>query len=425
MTIYEIIESIAAIGSTNAKKAILESHKDNEILKACFYYAYNPRFNYWIKAKTLPRIEGKHDIDSFAFVVLNTLINREVTGDSARAQIEKFMESLTAEAQEILCRIINHDLRCGASDTLAMKIWPGLVPSYPVMLCDKFKAKSEEYLKKFESANAFNISTKEDGGRVLITVDDFGSVALRSRNGSELTVYGLFDSYFKRFKNQVFDGELLIKNPDGTPNRKLSNGIYTKLVRNTAIKEEVERFSIVLWDMIPLNEYLTGLGTKPYSERLEELNFCFRTAWYTSPVRIVENKNVSTIKECFEFYEEMRNRGEEGAVIKLNSGIWEDKRSKNCIKLKAEEDISAKIVGFIEGTGKYVGMLGSFRCITECGIEFNVGTGFSDKQRKEFSSSKIGEIIDVKYNEIISNKTTSTKSLFLPVFLKERPDLTF
>lgn len=223
MTIYEIIESIAAIGSTNAKKAILLSHKDNKILKACFYYAYNPRFNYWIKAKTLPRIEGKNDIDSLAFVVLNTLINREVTGDAARTQIEKFMESLTAEAQEIFCRIINHDLRCGASDTLAMKIWPGLVPSYPVLLCSKYNSKAEKYLKQFEGNVGFWCETKEDGGRLIVEVDFSGEVNYRSRNGNKLNLFGVFDKQLCKYVGMVFDGELVVIQKDG----KLGNGVNT------------------------------------------------------------------------------------------------------------------------------------------------------------------------------------------------------
>ena len=422
MTIYEIIESIAANPSTNAKLEILKNNSSNDILKNVFYYAYNPRFNFWVKTKVLPRVEGTNDIDTYTFVVLNTLINREVTGDAARSQIERFMETLTAEAQEILVRIINHDLRCGASDTLASKVWKNLVPEYPVMLCDKFNVKTEKYLKQFEGKDAFNVSKKEDGGRVLITVDESGEVTIRSRNGSTLNAYKLFDKYFSTCNGNVFDGELVIVNEDGTPNRKLSNGIYTKLVRNTATQEEVNKFSIVIWDVIPLNEYLSGEGTKPYSYRLNELNN-FATFWNNSPIRVVENKNVSTLEECFTFYDHMRSLGQEGAIIKVASAVWEDKRSKNSIKLKNESEGDFLCTGVEEGTGKYEGMIGALKCESSCGkLKFSVGTGLKDDDRLKDPSYYIGFVHEVKYNEVISSKGRDTKSLFLPVYVQRRDD---
>lgn len=422
MTIYQIIESIAADPSTNAKKAILESNKNNTNLARCFYYAYNPRFNYWIKAKVQPRVVGKNDIDTFTFVVLDTLINREVTGDAARAQVEKFMGTLTAEAQEILVRIINHDLRCGASDTLAMKVWPKLVPEYPVMLCSKFNVKTEAYLKKFEDKDAFNIGRKCDGGRCLVKVDEDGIVSYHSRNGSTLELYKQFDQQFSKFKNYVFDGELLALKADGSvESRKVSNGLYTKCVRNTLSEAEAKTLSIVVWDGIPAAEYLAGIGTEPYSERLQYLNR-LKYFWENSPVSVVENKNVSTLAECFEFYDAMRARGEEGAIIKLNSGIWEDARSKNAVKLKAEETGDFLCTGVELGQGKYAGMIGNLICETSDGkVKFGVGTGLKDADRDP-AILYVGKIVECKYNELITSKGKSTYSVFLPVFVQIRHD---
>lgn len=423
MAIYEIIESIAAIGSTNAKKAILEANKDNTILKQCFYYAYNPRFNFWIKAKVLPRVEGKNDIDMFTFVVLNTLINREVTGDAARAQVEKFMETLTAEAQEILVRIINHDLRCGASDTLAMKVWPKLVPEYPVMLCDKFNVKTEKYLKQFEGNVGFWIDRKCDGGRCLVKVDNEGMVTYYSRNGSTLELFKRFDNQFSKFKNYVFDGELLALKADGSvESRKVTNGLYTKCVRNSLSETESKTLSIVVWDAIPLDEYLAGIGTETYDDRRGYLNR-LKYFWENTPVSVVEGEKVSTLAECFEFYDKMRARGEEGAVIKVASGLWEDKRSKNSVKLKNESEGDFLCTGIEDGQGKYTGMIGALKCETSCGkLKFSVGTGLKDEDRIKDLSEYINKVIEVKFNEIITSKNKTTVSLFLPVFSSARHD---
>lgn len=415
MSIPQIIKQIASISSTNAKKAILQENASNELLKQCFYYAYNPRFNYWIKAEGLPTTIGHGHVNLDTFKKLDSLIAREVTGNAARGLMAQYLNTLTKENQELVINIINHDLRCGASDTLAMKIWPKLVPEYPVMLCAKFNEKTKKYLEQFENKAGYNLSCKEDGGRILVTVDADGIVVARSRNGSELNVFHLFDDDFKDFRGQVFDGELIIKNADGTPDRKRSNGIYTKLVRNTATKEEVDLFSIVLWDVVPLEQYLQGIGTISYSERWQLLN---ETApKWSRRVRLVEGKNVKTLAECLEFYEQMRDRGQEGAVIKVLSSVWEDNRSKNSVKLKNESEGDFLCTGIEDGQGKYAGMIGALKCETSDGkLITGVGSGLKDEDRQKDPSEFIGKIIEVKFNEIITAKGSNTKSLFLPIY---------
>ena len=421
MLTSQIIKQIASTASTNAKKVILQENALNQILKQCFHYAYNPRFNFWIKADGLATSVGFDNVNIDTFKKLDVLINREITGNSARDFMTQYLNTLTKEDQELVVNIMNHDLRCGASDTLAMKIWPKLVPEYPVMLCDKFNEKTRTYLEKFENKCGYNVSCKEDGGRVLVTVDADGVVAARSRNGSELNVFHLFDNDFKNFPGQVFDGELIIKNPDGTPDRKRSNGLYNKLVRNTATKEEVDLFTIILWDIVPLDQYLLGVGTVPYSDRWISLNKIAST--WSRRVRLIEGKNVQTIDECLEFYEQMRDRKQEGAVIKVLNSVWEDKRSKNSVKLKNESEGDFLCTGIEEGQGKYVGMIGALVCEDSTGqLNFSVGTGLKDEDRQKDPNEYIGKIIEVKFNEVITSKNKTTSSLFLPVFSTVRFD---
>lgn len=421
MSIYKIIEHIAQTASTNEKLAILKSHADNEVLKKCFEYAYNPRFNFWIRYTEIPKTTGKNDIGPCTFEVLDRLITRKVTGDAARAEFQTLIESLTFPAAAVACRILHHDLRCGASDTLASKVWPKLVPEYPVMLCDKFNAKTRKHLEKFENKCGFNVSLKEDGGRVLITVDHDGTVACRSRNGSELNVFGLFDADFSKYHGMVFDGELIIKSAGGIPDRKKSNGIYTKLVRNTATEAEVDQFTIVLWDVISLEQYLEGLGEVTYADRWESLKKVAPT--WSKRVKLVEGKNVKTIAECLEFYEQMRERKQEGAIIKVLDSVWEDKRSKNCIKMKNESEGDFLCTGIEDGLGKYAGMIGALVCEDSTGrLKFSVGTGLNDEDRQKDPIEYIGKIIQVKFNEVITSKNKTTSSLFLPVFSTVRFD---
>lgn len=416
-TVYEIIEQIASTSSTNEKKSILEANKDNELLKKVFYYAYNPRFNYWIKAKTLNR-EGVVELSHTDFVVLDMLIKRDVTGDRAREVINTLLSTLNFEAQEILVRIINHDLRCGASDTLAMKVWKNLVPEYPVLLCDKMKAKTEAYLSKFENNVGFWVELKEDGGRLITEVDQDGTVKYRSRNGNTLNLFGVFDDQLSQHAGMVFDGELVIIQDDGKPNRKLGNGFYTKAVRNTLTEVEAKQFTYKLWDCVPMSEYATS-GKVPYSDRREFIEHCD----FTGNIGQVYGKKVNTLAECIAFYDEMREDGQEGAIIKVANAVWEDTRSKNYVKLKAEETADLVVVGVLEGSGKYKGMIGSLLCETSDGLlQTGVGTGLNDDDRMKDPSYYMNSIVEVCYNEVISSKGKSIKSLFLPVYKQVRFD---
>ena len=415
--IYNIIESIAANSSTNAKQAIIELNKDNELLKRCFYYAYNPRFNFWIKVSEFPKA-GPEDISHDSFYVLDQLITRRVTGNAARDVVNSYLMRLTKQAQEIFVRIIHHDLRCGASDTLASRVWKNLVPEYPVLLCGKYDAKAETYLSKFENNVGFWCELKEDGGRLIVEVDPFGNVNYRSRNGNKLDLFGVFDKQFGAFSGMVFDGELVIIQKDGKPNRKLGNGFYTKAVRGTLTEKEAKQFTYKIWDCVPVEEY-ANKGTMSYNTRRQLI----ADAGFSGNVSQVYGEKINTLEECMEFYSRMRTDGQEGAIIKVASAVWEDKRSKNYVKLKAVNDCDARCVGIEEGTGKYAGMIGSLKCETEDGlVQFSVGTGLKDDDRKKDHSFYLNNIIECTYNEVISAKGKTTKSLFLPVYKQVRTD---
>lgn len=420
-TIYEIIESVAAIGSTKTKQEILEANRDNWILQNCFFYAENPRFNFYVKIKDVATANpGKNDLSRDTFVALSNLNNRAITGNAAREYIEQVMLPLTVEARIILTRIINRDLRCGAGTSISNKVWKNLIPEYPVMLASKFDAKAEKYLSQFENKAGFVVQLKEDGGRCIVKVSPDGEVSYHSRSGSTLELFGVFDEQLSRFPGMVFDGELIVKSSTGVRDRQTGNGFYTRAVRNTLTKEQAANFSLQLWDIISETEYDSD-GHTPYTERFAKLV----DAKFTGNVGIVESKSVKTIAECVEFYNEMRTRGEEGAIIKVANSVWEDSRSKNMCKMKASDPVDALCIGVEPGAGKYAGMIGSLICQDSTGmLLFNVGTGLTDTDRALDPSAYIGRIIECSYNEIISSKNKSTKSLFLPVFNQVRQDKT-
>ena len=137
MSILQILNEIAADSSTKAKEAILLREKDNAVLKQVFQAAYHPMISYYIKK--IPSVNeyiGGHNL-SAAIKCLDNLSSRKYTGNAAITELEAILSLCNEDDAIVLARIVDRDLRCGCSDSIASRVWPGLVPTFDVMLSHK------------------------------------------------------------------------------------------------------------------------------------------------------------------------------------------------------------------------------------------------------------------------------------------------
>jgi len=266
--------------------------------------------------------------------------------------------------------------------------------------------------------------TKMDGMRGVI-VKRNGVVTVYSRNGN--TMVNL-DEHFKiildSVDNVVLDGELnvTLESGIGFVDRKTGNGILNKTVVETVSPEEVARVRFTAWDMIDIENFDKGHDATSGVERLERL----RKLPAHGLFEVVKTFELATLEEAQKIFKEMLANGEEGIILKNNDHPWEDKRSKQCVKMKDVIEKDLKIVDIVEGTGKASGMTGALVVENKDGsIRSSVGTGLDDATRIDIWSKKddlIGKIVAVKCNAVISRKGVDTKSLFLPVFVEIRKD---
>ena len=70
-------------------------------------------------------------------------------------------------------------------------------------------------------------------------------------------------------------------------------------------------------------------------------------------------------------------------------------RSHDLLKVKTYEDAEATVIKYLPGSGKHTGRLGSILVGLPNGIQFAIGTGFSDKERD--NPPPIGSIVTFKY----------------------------
>lgn len=452
MSTYKILQALAATRSRNEKEAILQAEVENVELKTFFKLALDPFINFFQK-KVFVHKQNKVVSSNLsdAMVFLNTRIStRVVTGNAAIDEINTVLSTLSKDDAKCLMMILQKDPRAGLGISTVNKVWPGLIQEFPCLLATAW---DDKLAAKLPWATGVISQLKSDGLRVNIIIDAAGGVTAYTRAGNELNVFGQFDALGTKFKSVVIDGELLTVNQETGKfnNRQTSNGICNKAVKNTMSPEEAMTLHCVSWDVIPLADFMKAKSSLQYKERWATLlKMIGSIPWFSGIISTVPSRIVHSINQAQEHYTEMLSAGEEGTMVKAPEMLWENKRSKMQLKLKDTATADLSVVGFIEGTGKLIGNLGSLNVQTSdslCNVSMS---GFSMKVRseiwanltkkpvvytmvvdgaeKEFTAQPgdidvdLLSIIEIKYNQKIKARDSDVWSLFLPRFSKTRPD---
>mgnify|MGYP001324533674 CR=1 FL=1 len=417
--INKILVELAANNSRNYKIELLRLHRNNGLLKDVIRLALDPFILFYIKK--IPEYDhcsNELDLRS-ALIALEAIIERRITGNAAIQHLSDILSEVSEDDAEVIKKIINKDLRCGISNATVNVVWNNLIPVYPVMLASKFEQKLIDRLKY-----PVICEEKVDGGRFNAIIEN-GIVKFFTRSGNNFEIPNseFVDAFLKLGKTfnypVVIDGELVVAVDDWKlMSRKQGNGIFTKCIRGTISDKEASGIRAIIWDYIPVENFHREFWNETAINRFNDLSNRNLDDRY---IRLIKTTIIHSYTEAEEIFGRYLEEGKEGIILKDCNGIWEAKRSKNWIKMKAENDIDCEVIGWVEGTGKYIGKLGSLQCRAGS-VEFSVGSGFSDQQREEIGKDIIGKIITVKYNEVIFDKRTNKKSLFLPIFLSIRYD---
>ena len=217
--------------------------------------------------------------------------------------------------------------------------------------------------------------------------------------------------------DRQYHGELLIVRGGEILERSVGNGILNSVRSGGELPSDC---GIVyhVWDYVQLSTLVPkGKYNVKYTDRYNRLvemvkNDC---------VSLVDTRIIYTVEEAVAHLEEIVSLGLEGTVLKDGDGIWEDKTSKNCIKLKIVADgIDLEIIGYTEGKGKNKELFGSVMCQSSDGLlRVNI-SGFTDDMRLYIHNNRerlMGTIMTVKANSItVPTKNNEYYSLFLPRF---------
>jgi DNA ligase 1 len=385
---------------------------------------YSPEYVYGIKKVSQTKVGNKTLVDIWdqVEILLDRLTSRIVTGNAARTEVEAILNQLTETEATVLFNLLKGDLRCGISVATINKMFPNTIPEYPYMRCSLMKGSN---IDNFDWAAGVFSQEKADGMFANIYLYPDLITKITSRNGT-LFANTEFKDFIHEFVNiaeggYCYHGELLVLEDGKVLPRELGNGVLNSVLKGGCFEKNQKPLYMV-WDRVPLKDAISGGKCKtPYKDRFDAIKNIKGTFIDVIPTRIVYS-----LTEAYEHYVELTSRGIEGTVIKNPKAIWEDKTSKDQIKLKIEAEVDLIVRGFNPGNGKNAHLFGSIMAESKCGrLRVNV-SGISDKDRERINNEREEwidkKIITVRANSIMESNDVA--ALFLPRLVEERLDKT-
>lgn len=449
--INEILESIAAEPSKTGKLAIIQSHKDNDLLKRVFQTALNRESLFGMKV--IPDYY-KNAFSPYTLEIglnkISQISDKKVTGALAKDLLIQVLEDLNQGDAEVIKKVVLKDLRIGVSGKTLNKVYgKNFIIDTPYQGASSYDPLL--VMKVFDDSDGASSQIKKDG-RYANLIHRGGGITPRieSRQGFENKLYGAkFLDEVEGFNPCVLHGELTISY-DGVNDieRKISNGIINSLVSigekiddGEDVSKDEEKFFkkhgrstqemlnciiYTVWDRITLDEYYEAVSHVPYEARMTNVV----SEMYdnkTESIRLIESRRVFSLDEAQQHFREALHEGEEGTVLKSLTAGWKNGKPNYQVKLKLEIRTEMKIVGFIQGKGKNSHLISSLMTESGCGLVKSDPCGMSVEDMEYVTANQdmlMGAIVEVKSCGLSTDKD-GNHSLQHPVFIEIRDDKLF
>lgn len=438
MKIYEVFKKIQETAGTNDKKQILKENV-NDVIKQIFEDTYGKQ-KYYIKKFTKPDFSGDLTLDNDYQHFRDTLVNlseRLVTGQVAYDFLYTTVADFDTESQEILCRIIDRNLKIGVSLDNFLDVVGGKEEKYEVALAESFsKAKGVD-----PTDGTYLISQKLDGVRCncFITREECDGeiqtvIKFKSRQGKVFLTLDRMKADINIFTQGlgcgefVLDGEVCIVDENGKEN---FHGLMKEITRKD---HTIERPKYKVFDILTVDEFWGRTESPIFSKRYETLCSLIRSyndhidkslkemAPTHSYIDLVIQQRV-TSQEIFDAWiATAKDNGWEGCMLRKDAP-YKRGRTKDLLKIKEfvtnDYYIKKVIVGkatYNENGSKEYDIVSAI-VIEHKGNEVSVGSGLSKEQRLRWYDHPeeiIGMCVRVKYFEETKDSKTGMYSLRFP-----------
>jgi DNA ligase-1 len=157
----------------------------------------------------------------------------------------------------------------------------------------------------------------------------------------------------------------------------LGRGRFESLVSAVRKQQPVD----AEWRAVRFMPFELPAGSGPFEERARQIKQLVQQH-PQAPLGVVEQRTVGTREALQALLRDTVARGGEGLMLHRADAPFVSGRTPLLLKLKAQSDAEAQVIGHLAGRGKHAGRLGALRVRTADGVVFHIGTGFSDAQRE-------------------------------------------
>lgn len=413
----EFVQEIISSASRKHKQEVLTKYKEDEIIKQYLKIAYNPYIIFGISTKKLSKsVNVESTRVNTVFELFDYLTTHNTGSDKDIKVCQELINNMDNSIVKLLEELICKDLSIGCDAKTINSVIPDLIPTFNVMLAEKYFDKPERVEGK-----KFALTTKIDGGRI-IALKENGQVSFYTRAGQKYEGLIELEEELKKITDDNFmlDGELTLLDGRGL----CSKDQYKETMKISRKDGPKTGLKMLVFDYMPVANFKLQKCPVSYSNRRANLSAMFDLNTFNYfellPLLYV-GSDASVISK---YLDAAITDGQEGIMINIWDAPYEFKRTPNILKVKKMNTMDLQIIGFEEGTGRLVNTLGAILVKYKNGNVVKVGSGFSDSIRKEIWSNQekyLNTIVEIKYFEETTN-ADGGESLRFPIFNDFRPD---
>ncbi|QIR14805.1 DNA ligase [Shewanella aestuarii] len=234
---------------------------------------------------------------------------------------------------------------------------------------------AKQYQDKQHAVSDYLISEKLDGVRGY-----WDGKQLLTRAGKVINVPKWFS---EDFPNVALEGELWL-------GRGQFEAISALVRRQQADDNQWQKVRFMLFDL--------PLSNASFESRYIELQHYAQSSIYLTAISQI---SLDTEQALYLLLDNVIEKGGEGLMLHYKLAKYHIGRSSNIVKLKPKYDAEALVIGYQQGKGKYRGQLGALVVKMPDGKQFEIGSGFSDDQRR--NPPPIGSTISYYYLGLTKN----------------------
>lgn len=188
----------------------------------------------------------------------------------------------------------------------------------------------------------------------------------------------------------------------GFPHRALDGELWIARSRFEQLSSTVRQSKPddAAWRQVAYYVFELPDATGDFAQRVQHIKQIVREAHnlYLKSLPQFKVKDRQALKLTLEH---IVGRHGEGLMLHRADAPYLTGRSHVLLKLKPQLDAEARVIGHVPGKGKYQGKMGALLVETPEGLQFKLGTGFTDAERA--NPPPIGSQVTYTYRDVTKN----------------------